>query len=86
MDLITTAGVAGITTLCYLLGLGLRLSPLDNKWIPLACGLAGALLGGAGLCWMPEFPSGNWIDALAVGAASGLAATGLDQLGKQLAD
>ena len=86
MDFITTAGVTGITTLCYLLGLALRLSPAENRWIPLCCGLCGALLGLAGLRWMPEFPAGNWIDALAVGAASGLAATGLDQLGKQLSE
>ncbi len=84
MDLTATAGVTGITVLCYLCGLGVKLSPLDNKWIPLLCGLCGALLGWAALRWMPGFPAENWIDALALGAASGLAATGADQLGKQL--
>ncbi len=86
MDLTATAGVTGITVLCYLCGLGVKLSPLDNKWIPLLCGLCGALLGWAALRAMPGFPAGNWIDALALGAASGLAATGLDQLGKQLTE
>ncbi len=84
MELSQTAGVAGITVICYLGGLGVRLSPLDNKWIPLLCGLLGGLLGLAGLYAMPGFPAENLIDALAVGIASGLAATGLDQLGKQL--
>ena len=84
MDITATAGVTGITVLCYLLGLGVKLSPLEDKWIPLLCGLGGALLGLAGLAWMPGFPAENWIDALALGAASGLAATGADQLGRQL--
>ena len=78
--------VAGITAICYLLGLALRLSPLDNRYIPLSCGLLGALLGLAGLYLMPGFPADNLIDALAVGVASGLAATGADQLGKQLGE
>ena len=86
MDFITTAGVTGITTLCYLLGLALRLSPAENRWIPLCCGLCGALLGLAALGRMPGFPAENWLDALAVGALSGLAATGADQLGKQLSE
>ena len=84
MELFGTAVVTGVTVICYLCGLAVRLSRLDNKWIPLLCGVCGALLGAAGLRWMPDFPASNWIDALAVGAASGLAATGLDQLGKQL--
>ena len=35
---------------------------------------------------MADFPAANLIDALAVGIASGLAATGMDQLGKQLGE
>ena len=80
------AGVAGITMICYLAGLALRLSPLDNKWIPLGCGVLGGALGLAGLALMADFPAANLIDALAVGIASGLAATGMDQLGKQLGE
>ena len=84
MDFPGIAGVTGITVIAYLLGLGVRLSPLDNKWIPLLCGLARGPLGLLGLGLMPGFPAENLIDAAAVGIASGLAATGLDQLGKQL--
>ncbi len=80
------AGVAGITMICYLAGLALRLSPLENKWIPLGCGVLGGALGLAGLHFMADFPAANLIDALAVGIASGLAATGMDQLGKQLGE
>ena len=84
MDISGMAGVTGITVLCYLAGLGVKLSPWDNKYIPLICGLCGALLGAASLRLMPAFPAGNIIDALAVGAASGLAATGADQVFRQL--
>ncbi len=84
MDLASMAGVTGITVLCYLLGLGVKLSPLADKWIPLCCGLLGGALGLASMTLMPGFPAQNPIDALAVGVASGLAATGWDQLGKQL--
>ena len=78
--------VSAITLICYLGGLAVRLSPWDNKWIPLLCGLLGGALGAVGLFWMPGYPAENLIDALAVGIASGLAATGLDQLGKQLGE
>lgn len=86
MENLSFVTVAGITALCYLAGLGVRLSPLDNRYIPLLCGVLGALLGFAGLRIMPGFPADNLIDALAVGAASGLAATGADQLGRQLGE
>lgn len=78
------AGVAGITVICYLCGLGVKLSPWDNKFIPLLCGLCGGALGALGLSLMPDFPAANVIDAVAVGIASGLAATGADQLLRQL--
>ena len=40
-------------------------------------------LGVAGLYTMPDFPAGDVINAIAVGMASGLAATGVNQLYKQ---
>ena len=76
--------VSAITLICYLGGLAARLSPWDNKWIPLLCGLLGGALGAPALRLMPDFPAANLIDAVAVGVASGLAATGADQLLKQL--
>jgi hypothetical protein len=47
-------------------------------------GIVGGALGVAGLYTMETFPVDNVIDAVAVGIASGLAATGLHQVGKQL--
>ena len=76
--------VTGITLICYLGGLGVKLSGLDNKWIPLLCGVLGGMLGALAVRVMPDFPATNWIDAVAVGIASGLAATGVDQTIKQL--
>jgi uncharacterized membrane protein HdeD (DUF308 family) len=77
--------VAAITVICYLIGTGVKATNLDNKWIPIICGVCGAILG---LVWMfagwPEFPATDPITAAAVGIASGLAATGGDQLIKQL--
>jgi len=84
MDFSGIAGVTGITVICYLCGLAVKLSPWDNKYIPLLCGLCGGALGALGLRLMPAFPAGNVIDAVAVGIASGLAATGADQLLRQL--
>lgn len=78
------ATVAGITVICFLIGMGVKVSPLDDKWIPLIVGTLGAGLGVIGMMTMPGFPADNVIDSVAVGIASGLAATGLHQLGKQL--
>jgi hypothetical protein len=48
------------------------------------CGCVGAVLGIAGLYLMPDFPATDAINALAVGIVSGLAATGVNQIYKQL--
>lgn len=78
------ATVAGITVICFLVGLAVKASPLDDKYIPIVVGVVGGALGVAGLYTMEAFPVDNVIDAVAVGIASGLAATGLHQVGKQL--
>lgn len=78
------ATVAGITAICFLVGLAVKASPLDDRFIPIVVGVVGGGLGVAGLYTMPDFPVGNIIDAVAVGIASGLASTGLHQIGKQL--
>ena len=76
--------ILGIAIIAYLCGLIARALPLENKWIPIVCGLCGAALGILALYIMPDFPANNIIDAAAVGIASGLTATGADQLYKQL--
>lgn len=79
------ASVAGITVICYLVGFGLKVSPVDNKWIPLCVGIVGGILGLVGFVTkMPDFPATDMITSIAVGIVSGLSATGVDQIGKQL--
>ena len=80
------ATVAGIVVICFLIGMGVKASPLDDKWIPLIVGCCGGILGVVGMFTMANFPADNYIDAIAVGIASGLAATGVHQLGKQLSE
>ena len=86
MENLGIASVAAITVLCYLVGLAVKLTPWDNdKLIPVVCGVAGLALG---LLWFfmnwPDFPAGDPVTAAAVGAVSGLAATGVNQVYKQL--
>lgn len=78
------AGVAAITVIAYAVGLLVHAGSLDNKWIPVICAVAGAALGVAGLFVMPDFPAQDVITACAVGIVSGLAATGVDQMVKQM--
>lgn len=79
------ASVASITVICYLVGQLVKASGIDNKWIPVICGVVGGLLGIAGLYLViPDFPAGDPITAFAVGIVSGLAATGVNQAVKQL--
>lgn len=78
------ASVASITVVCYLLGLVVKASGLDNKWIPIVCGVSGLALGVLSMFVMPDFPATDYVTAAAVGIVSGLAATGVDQAVKQL--
>lgn len=43
------ASVAVISVICYLIGMVVKATGLDNKWIPSICGVAGAALGGTTL-------------------------------------
>ena len=79
------AGVAAITVICYLVGMGCKAAKrIPDEVIPVACGVAGAALGIVGMCTMPDFPAKDAVNAIAIGIVSGLAATGIDQAVKQL--
>lgn len=78
------AGVAAITVIAYIVGMAVRASKLDNKWIPIICGVSGAVLGIVSMFIMPDFPVHDVISAAAVGIVSGLAATGVNQAVKQM--
>lgn len=89
MDVLSmgVAGVAAITVICFLVGQIVKASGIDNKWIPTVCGAVGAILGPAAmLTGVPDFPARDPLTAVAVGIASGLAATGANQVYKQIKD
>lgn len=77
-------GVAVITVICFLVGQLVKATGLDNKYIPVIVGVAGGALGVLGMFVMPEFPATDYMTAAAVGIVSGLAATGINQVYKQL--
>lgn len=68
------ASVAAITAVAYLIGMAVKTTGVADKWIPIICGAAG----------VKDFPAHDWLNAAAVGIASGWAATGLNQSVKQL--
>ena len=78
------ASVAAITVICYLVAQAVKATSLDNKWIPIISGTVGGIFGVIGLYVMPDFPSNDILTAVAVGIVSGLAATGINQIYKQL--
>lgn len=79
------ASVAAITVICYLAGQVVKATGLDNKWIPVICGVLGAILGPVALVMgVPDFPATDYLTAVAVGIVSGLAATGVNQAVRQL--
>ena len=78
------ASVAAITVICYLIGMGVKASGLDNKWIPVIMGVTGLVLGIVGMFIIPDYPAKDYITSAAVGIVSGLAATGINQIAKQL--
>ena len=81
------ASVAAITVVCYLVGLIVKASPWNNdKYIPIACGVVGGILGVVGLyLGLPDYPAADPLTAVAVGIVSGRAATGINQAVKQMA-
>lgn len=80
------ASVAAITVVCYLVGMVVKAIPrVEDKYIPIACGMCGAVLGPLALyLGVADFPATDYMTAVAVGIVSGLAATGINQVGKQL--
>ncbi|MCI6675771.1 MAG: phage holin family protein [Clostridiales bacterium] len=83
MDFGVTSVVA-ITVICYLVVEITKLIKLDRKYAPVLCGILGGILGIIGMYTIKEFPADDILSAIAVGIVSGLAATGINQVCKQL--
>ena len=80
------ASVAAITVICFLAAQAIKATNLDNKWLPVICGVLGGILGVVALHVMPDYPANDILTAIAVGIVSGLAATGAHQIYKQLVE
>lgn len=76
-----------IVVICYFVGYvckSFKNEGLD-KFIPDICGALGAILGVVIYFTIPNFiPAENWVVALVIGIVSGLSATGINQVIKQL--
>lgn len=82
MESFGIAAVAGITVICYLVGMVCKASEhVKDEIIPAVVGVAGGILGVvAYFTKMPEFADFHILTAIAVGIVSGLASTGANQL------
>lgn len=79
------ASFAAIVVICYLIGVIVKTSSFDDKWIPAIVGISGLILGViAFIIKVPDFPANDIFTAAAVGIVSGLASTGINQLFKQM--
>jgi len=83
MDLGFTA-VPAITVICYLLAIGIKATGKIDKWIPVICGILGGVLGVVAMYTIPGYPGTDILAAIAIGVVSGEAATGINQVYKQL--
>ena len=79
--------VPAIVVICYLVGVTIKSFEYEklDKFIPVICGILGAILGVVMFITIPNFiPADNWAVAIAIGIVSGFAATGVNQIYKQL--
>lgn len=85
INFIGVTGVATITLICFGIAFALKKTgKFPTKFIPLLCVGLGMILGIVAFLLIPAFPAEDWLTALAIGAASGWAATGAHQSVKQL--
>ena len=80
------ASVAVITVICFLIGMAVKATAIENKWIPIIVGVSGGVLGVVGMLIMADFPATDYLTAVAVGIVSGLASTGVNQIAKQMSN
>lgn len=85
MDIMQIGTVTAIVVICYLVGMAAKaIKKVKDELIPVIVGVAGGVLGVVGCYVMPEFPANDVMNALAIGIVSGLASTGVNQVGKQI--
>lgn len=85
MDITQIGTSLAIVVITYLIGLAAKASSkVKDELIPVIVGVAGGILGVAGMYVIPDFPAQDVMTAVAVGIFSGLASTGVNQVYKQL--
>ena len=78
------ATIPSIIIICYLIAMGIRTTVIDNKYIPVICGVLGGILGVLAMFLVPDYPASDHFTAIAIGIVSGLSSTGINQIFKQL--
>lgn len=74
-----------IVVICYVAITAIKQTKIDRRWLPLLSCVFGALLAAAMFYVLPEFiGTASFTAAVISGAVSGLAATGTNQIFKQL--
>lgn len=84
LEILGIVAIPAITIICFLVAEAIKATALDNKWLPIICGVCGGILGVVALKVMPEFPAVDVLTAVAIGIVSGLGATGAHQVYHQL--
>lgn len=86
-EILGIASVAPVTIVCFLIGIAIKATEKIDKYIPTICGLVGLALGLLWyFCGWPGLMAQEPVTAAAIGIVSGLAATGLHQVYKQLTE
>ena len=78
------ATIPSFIIICYLAAMAVKTTALDNKYIPVICGVMGGILGVLAMFLVPDYPASDYFTAVAIGIVSGLSATGVNQIFKQL--
>ena len=74
-----------IVVICYVAITAIKQTKIDRRWLPLVSCALGALLAAAMFYVLPEFiGAASFTATIISGAVSGLAATGTNQIFKQL--
>ena len=77
-------GIPAIVVISYMITEVFKVF-IDNKYLPIVAGISGGLLGALSFVLQIDImPATDIISALAIGIISGLAATGSNQIIKQL--
>jgi len=74
-----------IAVLCFIFAETIKLTPLNNKWIPVCVAMLGGILGCLGqITGIMELQNMTILDAIATGVCSGLVSTGAFSLFKNI--